>query len=154
MSKQKLSIQEKNNKLDVQLDLLRHYAKMFDSGVTDMALPMATQVRVLIHQTHNSNSLLNQLDLINKFKAWHSPNSSFSPNNLLPSWDLLMMSIGAEGASYMPLGSKEVRKYLIIVETALIRFFQKFFVLWNCGGNKLCLHNNQNIFLVEILYYS
>ncbi|QXC53936.1 hypothetical protein [Leuconostoc mesenteroides] len=108
MSKQKLSIQEKNNKLDVQLDLLRHYAKMFDSGVTDMALPMATQVRVLIHQTHNSNSLLNQLDLINKFKAWHSPNSSFSPNNLLPSWDLLMMSIGAEGASYMPLGSKEV----------------------------------------------
>ncbi|MBZ6014878.1 hypothetical protein KIJ04_09040 [Leuconostoc gelidum subsp. gelidum] len=106
MSKQKLSTQEKNNKLNVQLELLRQYAKMFDSGITDMALPMATQVRVLVHQTKNSNSLLNQLDLENKFKFWHSPNSSFSPNNLIPSWDLLMMSVGPEGSSYLPLGSK------------------------------------------------
>ncbi|MCT0475888.1 hypothetical protein EFK98_10925 [Lactococcus cremoris] len=73
-----------------------------------MALPMATQVRVLIHQTDKSNSLLHQLDLDNKLKLWHSPNSSFSPHNLLTTWDLLIMSIGSEGASYLPLGSKEV----------------------------------------------
>lgn len=108
MLKQKLSTQEKNNKLNVQIGLLRNYAKMFDSGVTDMALPMATQVRVLVHQTQRSISLLNQLDLEKNFKIWHSPNSSFSPNNLIPSWDLLLMSVGAEGSSYMPLGSKGI----------------------------------------------
>lgn len=73
-----------------------------------MALPMATQVRVLIHQTQNSNSLLNQLDLVKKFKVWHSPTSIFSPNNLLTSWDLLVLSTNGKGSSYMPLGSKGV----------------------------------------------
>ena len=81
---------------------------MFDSGEINMALPMATQVRVLVHQTQHSISLLNQLDLEKKFKVWPSPNSSFCPENLLPSWNLLMMSIGTEGSSYMPLGSKGV----------------------------------------------
>jgi len=108
MSRQKRSIKENNDKLKVQLELLRSYAGQFDSGMIHMALPMATQVRVLIHQTDQSNSLLHQLDLDNKLKLWHSPNSSFSPHNLLTTWDLLKMSIGSEGASYLPLGSKEV----------------------------------------------
>ncbi|WP_195218885.1 hypothetical protein [Leuconostoc lactis] len=106
MSKRKLSTQEKNNKLTEQLSLLQQYAGMFDAGSINMALPMATQVRVLFHQTERSNSLLTQLELDNKFKVWHSPNDSFSPDNLIPSWDLLMMSVGPEGASYSPLGSK------------------------------------------------
>ncbi|MCM6827823.1 hypothetical protein [Leuconostoc mesenteroides] len=108
MSRQKRSIKENNDKLKVQLELLRSYAGQFDSGMVNMALPMATQVRVLIHQTNNSNSLLHQLDLENKLKLWHSPNSSFSPHNLLTTWDLVIMSIGGEGASYIPLGSKGV----------------------------------------------
>ena len=108
MSRQKRSIKENNDKLKVQLALLRSYAVQFDSGMIHMALPMATQVRVLIHQTDSSNSLLHQLDLENKLKLWHSPHSSFSRHNLLPTWDLLMMSIGSEGASYLPLGSEGV----------------------------------------------
>ena len=44
MSRQKRSIKENNDKLKVQLE-------HFDSGMSHMALPMATQVRVLIHQT-------------------------------------------------------------------------------------------------------
>ncbi|WHQ52996.1 hypothetical protein M1852_15730 (plasmid) [Lactiplantibacillus plantarum] len=108
MSRQKRSIKENNDKLKVQLELLRSYTEHFDSGMIHMALPMATQVRVLMHQTNNSSSLLHQLDLENKLKLWHSPNSSFSPHNLLTTWDLLTMSIGSEGASYLPLGSKEV----------------------------------------------
>ena len=108
MSRQKRSIKENNDKLKVQLALLRSYAVQFDSGMIHMALPMATQVRVLIHKTDSSNSLLHQLDLDNKLKLWHSPNSSFSPHNLLTTWDLLIMSIGSEGASYLPLGSKGV----------------------------------------------
>ncbi len=51
MSRQKRSIKENNDKLKVQLELLRSYTEHFDSGMIHMALPMATQVSVLIHQT-------------------------------------------------------------------------------------------------------
>ena len=51
MSRQKRSINENNDKLKVQLELLRSYTEHFDSGMVHMALPMATQVGVLIHQT-------------------------------------------------------------------------------------------------------
>ena len=64
----KWSTKENNDKLKVQLELLRSYTEHFDSGMIHMALPMATQVRVLIHQTDKSNSLLHQLDLDNKPK--------------------------------------------------------------------------------------
>ena len=48
MSRQKRSIKENNDKLKVQLELLRSYTEYFDSGMIHMALPMATQVRVLM----------------------------------------------------------------------------------------------------------
>ena len=51
MSRQKRSIKENNDKLKVQLELLRSYTEHSDSGMIHMVLPMATQVRVLIHQT-------------------------------------------------------------------------------------------------------
>lgn len=51
MSRQKRSIKENNDKLKVQLELLRSYTEHFDSGMIHMALPIATQFRVLIHQT-------------------------------------------------------------------------------------------------------
>ena len=60
MSRQKRSIKENNDKLKVQLELLRSYTEHFDSGMIHMALPMATQVRVLIHQTDKSNLLTSE----------------------------------------------------------------------------------------------
>ena len=50
----KWSIKENNDKLKVQLEPLRSYTEHFDSGMIHRALPMATQVRVLIHQTDKS----------------------------------------------------------------------------------------------------
>lgn len=38
----KLSIKENNDKLKVQLELLRSYTEHFDSGMIHRALPMAT----------------------------------------------------------------------------------------------------------------
>lgn len=54
MSRQKRSIKENNDKLKVQLELLRSCTEHFDSCMIHMALPMATQFRVLIHQTQIS----------------------------------------------------------------------------------------------------
>ena len=42
MSRQKRSIKENNDKLKVQLELLRSYREHFDSGMIHRALPMAT----------------------------------------------------------------------------------------------------------------
>ena len=56
----KRSIKEKNDKLKVQLDLLRSYTEHFDSRMIHRALPMATQVHVLIHQTDKSNLLTSE----------------------------------------------------------------------------------------------
>ena len=56
----KRSIKENNDKLKVQLELLRSYTEHFDSGMIHRALPMATQVRVFIHQTDKSNLLTSE----------------------------------------------------------------------------------------------
>lgn len=108
MTRPRRSTKNTNAKLMEQLNILRNLAESFDSGHINMAIPMATSVRVLIHQTNNSTSLLHQLDLEDKFKLWHSPNTSFSPNNLLTTWSLLSLSLTYGSASYLPLGSKEV----------------------------------------------
>ncbi|CCF27666.1 hypothetical protein EST32_15660 [Lactiplantibacillus plantarum] len=57
MSRQKRSIKENNDKLKVQLELLRSCTEHFDSGMIHMALPMATQFRVLIHQTDKTYTI-------------------------------------------------------------------------------------------------
>lgn len=62
----KLTNREKQEKFLIQLSLLRSYVEMFDSGNKNMALPMATQIRVLLHETNQSHSLLKQLDLQKK----------------------------------------------------------------------------------------
>ena len=56
----KWSTKENNDKLKVQLEPLRSYTEHFDSGMIHRALPMATQVRVLIHQTDKSNLLTSE----------------------------------------------------------------------------------------------
>ena len=56
----KWSTKENNDKLKVQLEPLRSYTEHFDSGMIHRALPMATQVRVLIHQTDKFNLLTSE----------------------------------------------------------------------------------------------
>lgn len=109
--KRRISNTEKFSKLNQQMSLLKSFAKNFDEGQTDMALPMSTTVRLLFHNTYNSHALLNQLGMDTKIKFWHSPRDSFSTTNLLPTWDLLVLEykhIGNSGkGTYKPLGSLE-----------------------------------------------
>lgn len=44
-----------------QLELLDHYCGVFDGGQPIMALPMSTAIRVLVHDTSTSHSVLGQL---------------------------------------------------------------------------------------------
>lgn len=103
----KLTNREKQEKFLIQLSLLRSYVEMFDSGNKNMALPMATQIRVLLHETNQSHSLLKQLDLQKKVKFWNSPLGRFNPDNMIPTWDLLVQSFGNTQNKYQPMGSKQ-----------------------------------------------
>lgn len=54
---------EVQEQLKMQLDLLRDYCDMFDSGKLQYVYPMSTVLRVLLKDTRNCHSLLGQLGL-------------------------------------------------------------------------------------------
>ena len=70
-------------KLAVQRDLLGHLTSGFDEGKVALALPLAVVVRVLLHDTNKSASLLGQLQLKDRLK-FEDTAQHIDPNNLLP----------------------------------------------------------------------
>jgi hypothetical protein len=62
MDKIKQTKADLEKQLEDQLELLEYYADLYDSGKVVAAKPIATAVRVLLHDTRNSHSLLSQLD--------------------------------------------------------------------------------------------
>jgi hypothetical protein len=65
-------------------------AAAFDTGATEEAKRIATAVRVLVHDTRSSTSLLNQLGLKNN-TSFRDTAVPYSPSNLLGSQSLLRM---------------------------------------------------------------
>ncbi len=66
MSKKiKLSIDDLKKHLEVQLQYIKSSCELFDSGIDEEANRLAVSIRVLVHDTNNSNSLLNQLNIKN-----------------------------------------------------------------------------------------
>ena len=64
--KRKLTQEELKERLEVQLKLLETSADAFDAGKEEEALRMATAIRVIVHDTASSRSLLGQLNLKSK----------------------------------------------------------------------------------------
>ena len=81
-------------KLREQFELLTHLGAMFDGGVPLAALPLAVVVRVLVHDTKASRSLLEQLGLKDTV-AFMDTAAHPDPNNLLPSPGLVLMRMVA-----------------------------------------------------------
>ncbi len=85
-----------------QMAFLRASAVAFDAGYRGEAKRMATAVRVLLHDTKNSVSLLKQLNL--KGIAFFDTAHDVSPTNLLTHMGLVGMRMDtANGASYAAL---------------------------------------------------
>lgn len=66
MSKQSQSKEELSKQLNDQFELLKILSDSFDSGNKVVAKSMATTLRVLLHDTNSSHSLLKQLNLKNR----------------------------------------------------------------------------------------
>jgi hypothetical protein len=106
---QKLS--ELQRQLEEQIELLRLVCANFDAGHEVAAKHIAVSVRVLVHDTRQSHSLLSQLGL--KDRDFVDTAHRFDPENLLPYHGLIAVSLGAGGTRYIaPLDQGRTRNLL------------------------------------------
>lgn len=93
-------------KLRQQLRFLRRSAAAFDGGEEDEALRLAAIIRVLLHDTGASHSLLGQLGVKESF-TYLDTSEPIEPNNLLPTVGLITARVNLEtltGSYVAPLG--------------------------------------------------
>lgn len=83
-------------KLKTQLRFLERSAESYDQGFEDEALRLATIVRVLVHDTDRSHSLLGQLEIKDKLK-WIDTAGPIEPGNLMADHGLVGISYNAQG---------------------------------------------------------
>lgn len=103
------SMADKRAMLREQISLLTSYAEMYDTGQRAFAKPMAASLRLLIHQTKKSISLLQQLGL--RQGRFFAVVEKVSPRNLLTECNLLVTHFTGSGAHYVawtaPLGFRQ-----------------------------------------------
>ncbi len=86
--------------LRAQIQFMKLSSKSFDDGFEDEAKRLAVVIRVLVHDTRNSTSLLTLLG--KKDIGFYDSSVPYDPRNLLTYNGLTMMRIStSEGASYV-----------------------------------------------------
>lgn len=86
--------------LQDQLAFLERSCAAFDEGYTDEFKRLAVTLRVLLHDTAKSHSLLKQIGMKDgDFIAYSTP---IDGRNLLTDWPLAIARIGSEGVSLIP----------------------------------------------------
>lgn len=83
---------ELRHELNEQLQLLERACQSFDSGFEPIGKHMALSLRVLLHQSSNSQALLEQLGL--RSKRFMDTAFDLNPKNLLPECPLTAMQVG------------------------------------------------------------
>lgn len=97
MAKYKINQRELLEHWNNQIRFIQKSIVEFDSGDEIEAQRIATNLRVLFHETNSSKSIFGQLKPQINF---YSGGGLYSPSNLIASWTLLSMSIGSEGMKY------------------------------------------------------
>ena len=91
---------ELNSHLREQIDFLRRSSQAYDEGFASEAKRLATVIRVLLHDTRNSTSLLTLLR--KKDILFHDTSLGYDPRNKVSTMGLIMIRVGPDGASYVP----------------------------------------------------
>lgn len=97
MAKYKLKYSELLEHWDDQFNFIERSIEFFDKGNEKEAKMLATNLRVLFHQTDQSQSLLTLLKIPIIF---YSSGCLYTPSNLLSSWPLLSMNSNEQGQFY------------------------------------------------------
>jgi hypothetical protein len=98
MAKRKLMRDELVSHLRDQLDFMQRSAEAYDDGAEGEAKRLATVIRVLVHDTDKSHSLLSLLQLKNSLR-YRDSSEPINPGNLLPTPGLVIMEVTAGGPS-------------------------------------------------------
>lgn len=86
--------------LKEQIGFLRRSAESYDEGYKSEAKRLAVIIRVLLHDTGSSSSLLKQLD--KKNIMFYDTALEYDPKNLISTLGLIMMKHGPDGGEYVP----------------------------------------------------
>ncbi|MEW6655206.1 MAG: hypothetical protein AB1394_17290, partial [Bacteroidota bacterium] len=86
--------------LEEQIEFLKISSKSYDDGFKSEAKRLAVVIRVLLHDTGNSTSLLELLD--KKNIQFYDTATDYNPNNLMSTLGLIMTKVGPNGAEYVP----------------------------------------------------
>lgn len=84
-----------------QLNFLKKRTASFDEGDWDEAIAAATHIRVIVHDTANSRSLLTHMG-IKEIMKFFSTTEGINPRNLLPTEPFTLMRLGPSGAQRLP----------------------------------------------------
>ena len=84
---------------DDQINFLIREVNEFDNGSENEARRIASCLRILLHETKYSKSLVGQIGIN---LIYFSSSSFYNPANLLTSWTLLTLRLGPDGIQYLP----------------------------------------------------
>lgn len=109
--KYKQTQQELRAHLDRQVAFLKRSAAAFDEGLRDEAIRMAVSIRVIVHDTNNSKSVLRQLNL--KQGKFLSTSITTEPTNMMQSLGFVNMAMNRHGSFYVaPLDSAPYESFM------------------------------------------
>ena len=111
-----MGIQQTNNELleqlKEQINFLKTSSREFDNGNYAEAKRLATNIRILLHDTRNSISLLKQLDI--KEKIYYIDTASdYDPKNLISHHGLVGIKVSKNDTRFFPFLTKEKCKFTI-----------------------------------------
>jgi len=91
---------ELNSHLKEQIEFLRRSSQAYDEGFESEGKRLAVVIRVLLHDTQNSTSLLTLLR--KKDILFYDTSLDYDSRNLASTMGLIMMRVGPNGARYVP----------------------------------------------------
>lgn len=94
-----------------QIQFLKLSCDSYDNGYSGESKRLAVTLRVLLHDTNSSHSLLNQLD--KKNILFYDTTNPDIPGNMLPHTGLISMQFDSTGVKYVPLSSTITRVRLM-----------------------------------------
>ncbi|MEC6440992.1 hypothetical protein [Acinetobacter baumannii] len=124
MAKTPQSREELKKHLREQLVFLKSSNKSFDEGIHAEAKRLATTIRVLVHDTIKSESLLKQLGIKNSIKFINTAKEVI-PGNLAPYVGLVYYSFNSNGANYKAPLHDGLLRTNIIPELDFINWWQQ-----------------------------
>lgn len=121
--------------LDEHLDFLRQSCKSFDDKFISEAKRLAVTVRVLLHDTKRSNSLLNQIGIKNTMEYYNTA-SPFEPNNL---------AVFHHGLVYVRIGSGEINFVAPLEESSEMPYKPNCYIPFSHWWEEIVIRDREGI---------